>query len=71
MQLGATLFYKAQFDVESADERYDSLDTVIDDIRAWLRHKRYGFFYVDFETQQRTPKASAYWFKRVAQNHCL
>ena len=44
MQLGATLFYKAQFDVESADERYDSLDTVIDDIRAWLRHKRYGFF---------------------------
>ena len=25
-------------------------------------NKRYGFFYVDFETQKRTPKASAYWF---------
>ena len=34
-------------------------------------NKRYGFFYVDFETQQRTPKASAYWFKRVAQTRRL
>lgn len=34
-------------------------------------NKRYGFFYVDFETQQRTPKASAYWFKRVAQTKRL
>lgn len=30
-------------------------------------NKRYGFFHVDFETQRRTPKASAYWFKRVAE----
>lgn len=30
-------------------------------------NKRYGFFYVDFETQERTPKASAYWFKRIAE----
>lgn len=30
-------------------------------------NKRYGFFYVDFETQKRTPKASAYWYKHVAQ----
>lgn len=29
--------------------------------------KRYGFFYVDFESQQRIPKASAYWFKTVAE----
>ena len=34
-------------------------------------NKRYGFFYVDYETQERTPKASAYWFKHVAQTHCL
>lgn len=27
----------------------------------WPCNKRYGFFYVDFETQKRTPKASAYW----------
>ncbi|MFR9006505.1 MAG: family 1 glycosylhydrolase, partial [Collinsella aerofaciens] len=26
-------------------------------------NKRYGFFYVDYETQEGTPKASAYWFK--------
>lgn len=29
--------------------------------------KRYGFFYVDFETQQRIPKASAYWFAQLAR----
>ena len=30
-------------------------------------NKRYGLFYVDFETQQRIPKASAHWFKQVAE----
>ena len=25
--------------------------------------KRYGLFYVDFDTQQRFPKKSAYWYK--------
>lgn len=30
-------------------------------------NKRYGFFYVDYETQRRIPKASAYWFKTVAE----
>ena len=29
--------------------------------------KRYGFFYVDFATQERVPKASAYWFAQVAR----
>lgn len=29
--------------------------------------KRYGLFYVDFETQERTPKASAWWLKEVAR----
>lgn len=29
--------------------------------------KRYGFFYVDFETQRRVPKASAYWYAQVAR----
>lgn len=29
--------------------------------------KRYGFFYVDFETQRRIPKASAYWFAQLAR----
>lgn len=34
-------------------------------------NKRYGLFYVDFETQERFPKASAYWFKRVAESRRL
>lgn len=27
---------------------------------------RYGIIYVDFKTQQRLPKMSAYWFKEAA-----
>lgn len=30
-------------------------------------NKRYGLFYVDFKTQKRYPKASAYWFKNLAE----
>ncbi len=39
------------------------------DMFSWTNgyNKRYGFFYVDFETQQRVPKASAYWFAQVAR----
>ncbi len=29
--------------------------------------KRYGLFYVDFETQERYPKKSAYWYKELAE----
>lgn len=29
-------------------------------------NKRYGLFYVDFKTQKRYPKKSAYWFKQLA-----
>ncbi len=28
-------------------------------------------FYIDFETQKRNPKASAYWYKHVAQTRRL
>jgi len=43
------------------------------DMFSWTNgyNKRYGFFYVDFETQQRTPKASAYWFAQIARTGCL
>ena len=27
--------------------------------------KRYGLFYVDFETQRRYPKKSAHWYQKV------
>lgn len=39
------------------------------DMFSWTNgyNKRYGFFYVDFETQRRIPKASAYWFAQVAR----
>ena len=34
-------------------------------------NKRYGLFYIDFETQKRYPKASAYWYKNVAETGLL
>ena len=30
--------------------------------------KRYGLFYVDFETQERYPKQSAYWYRGLADS---
>ena len=43
------------------------------DMFSWTNgyNKRYGFFYVDFETQMRIPKASAYWFAQVARTGLL
>lgn len=39
------------------------------DVFSWSNgyNKRYGLFYVDYETQKRYPKASAYWFKRLVE----
>lgn len=39
------------------------------DVFSWSNgyNKRYGLFYVDFETQERYPKKSAYWFKDLAE----
>lgn len=39
------------------------------DVFSWSNgyEKRYGLFYVDFETQKRYPKKSAYWYKKVAK----
>ena len=39
------------------------------DVFSWSNgyEKRYGLFYVDFETQKRYPKKSAYWYKKVAE----
>ena len=34
-------------------------------------NKRYGLFYIDFETQERYPKASAYWYKNVSETGLL
>lgn len=43
------------------------------DVFSWSNgyNKRYGLFYVDYETQKRYPKASAYWFKRVTESREL
>ena len=43
------------------------------DMFSWTNgySKRYGFFYVDFETQERIPKASAYWFAQLARANRL
>lgn len=34
-------------------------------------NKRYGFFYVDFATQKRYPKKSAYWYKNLAEKRIM
>lgn len=38
------------------------------DVLSWSNgyNKRYGLFYVDFDTQKRYPKKSAYWYKQMA-----
>lgn len=38
------------------------------DVFSWTNgyNKRYGLFFVDFETQQRTMKKSAYWYKEIS-----
>lgn len=43
------------------------------DVFSWSNgyEKRYGLFYVDFETQQRYPKKSAYWYKKLAETRII
>ncbi|OQO69287.1 6-phospho-beta-galactosidase [Enterococcus villorum] len=43
------------------------------DMFSWTNgyNKRYGLFYVDFETQQRFPKKSAYWYKKISETKKL
>ena len=39
------------------------------DMFSWSNgyNKRYGFFFVDFESQERYPKKSAYWYKELSE----
>lgn len=43
------------------------------DVFSWSNgyEKRYGLFYVDFNTQRRYPKKSAYWYKKVADTKII
>ena len=43
------------------------------DVLSWSNgfNKRYGLFYVDFNTQQSYPKKSAYWFKKMSEEKRL
>ncbi|MGT2716441.1 6-phospho-beta-galactosidase [Streptococcus respiraculi] len=43
------------------------------DVFSWSNgyEKRYGLFYVDFDTQKRYPKKSAYWYKQVAESQII
>lgn len=43
------------------------------DVFSWSNgyEKRYGLFYVDFETQERYPKKSAYWYKDLAETKII
>jgi beta-glucosidase/6-phospho-beta-glucosidase/beta-galactosidase len=39
--------------------------------RRGVRDDRFGLVYVDFATQQRTPKASAAWFREAAARNAV
>lgn len=43
------------------------------DVFSWSNgyNKRYGLFYIDFDTQERTPKKSAYWWKKINEDRDL
>lgn len=43
------------------------------DVFSWSNgyNKRYGLFYVDFDTQKRYPKKSAYWWKKISETRDL
>ncbi len=43
------------------------------DVFSWSNgyNKRYGLFYVDFETQKRYPKKSAFWYKKISESKNL
>lgn len=43
------------------------------DVFSWANgyNKRYGLFYVDFDTQKRYPKESAYWYKLVSETKTI
>jgi len=43
----------------------------LQDMFSWTNgySKRYGLFFVDFKTQKRYPKKSAYWFKKLTSTH--
>ncbi|UXS37554.1 6-phospho-beta-galactosidase [Staphylococcus delphini] len=43
------------------------------DVFSWSNgyEKRYGLFYVDFETQERYPKKSAYWYKKLTETQII
>lgn len=45
----------------------------LQDMLSWSNgfNKRYGLFYVDFATQKRYPKKSAYWYKKMAETKRL
>ncbi|WDF32849.1 GH1 family beta-glucosidase [Arthrobacter agilis] len=38
---------------------------------AWGYHQRFGLVRVDYETQERTPKASALWYARLAASNTI
>ena len=39
----------------------------VNDMAVTLENIIYGLFYVDYETQKRYPKKSAYWYREVSK----
>ena len=57
---------------QGADVRAYLAWSIMDNFEwAWGYDKRFGIVRVNYETQQRTPKASAHWFGQLARTHTL
>ena len=57
---------------EGADVRGYYVWSLLDNFEwAWGYSKRFGLVYVDYATQQRVPKASAHWFRKVIEANAV
>ena len=68
---GATAAYQAESAANIDVKGYFMWSLM--DVFSWSNgyNKRYGFFYVNFETQERYPKKSAYWYKELSETRII
>lgn len=58
--------------INGADVRgYFAWSTVCNYEWQWGYDKHFGLVHIDYETQKRTPKSSAYWMSKLARTKCI